>query len=101
MPPGRFILHRFNGDEEFRLGDATIVADRTEDGIRVSLEAETEGPALRTVADTADHPASPRAEVAFIVASLDACRLVGHRFLVPHARTRDDDLASLYYYGHE
>src|SRR4051812_41115772 len=54
-----------------------------------------EGEAIRTVADTADHPTNPRAEVAFVVESLDAPRLVGQTFIVPHGRTKDYDLASL------
>ena len=101
MELGRFILHRFNGDEEFPLGAATILASRTEDGIRVGLDAETGGAAIRTVPDTAGDPASPRAEVAFIVESLDPLRLVGRKFVVPRGSTWDDDLASLYYYEHE
>jgi hypothetical protein len=101
MALGRFILHRFNGVEEFPLGDSTILASRTEDGIRIDLDAETEGEAIRTVADTADHPTNPRADVAFVVESLDAPRLVGQTFIVPHGRTKDDDLASLYYYEHD
>jgi hypothetical protein len=101
MAFGEFILHRFNGDEVFRLGTATIFAYRTEDGIRVNLDAETDGMALKTVADTAQDPANPRAEVAFVVEALDVGMLVGQRFLVPHGRTRDDDLASIYYYEHE
>ena len=59
MALGEFILHRFNGDEVLRLGTATILAYRTEDGIRVNLDAETDGMALKTVADTAQHPGQP------------------------------------------
>lgn len=101
MASGEFILRRFNGDEVFRLGAATILASRTEDGIRIDLDAETDGVAIKAVSDTAEHPANPRAEVAIIVEALDAAQLVGQRFVVPRGRTDDDDLASLYYYEHD
>jgi hypothetical protein len=51
--------------------------------------------------DTAAEPATPWAEVAFVVEHLDATRLVGHKFMVPHGRTVDDDFAFIYYYEHE
>lgn len=101
MALNEFILHRFNGDEVHRLSGATICASRTEDGIRIHLEAVSEGPAIKTLPDTAEEPSSPRASVAFVVKSLNPPELVGQQFVVPYARTRDDDLASIYYYEHE
>lgn len=101
MALGEFILHRFNGDEVFRLGAATILAYRTEEGVRVNLDAETAGPATASAADTAQNPANPRAEIAFVVESLDVTGLAGRRFVVPRGQTDEDDLASLYYYEHD
>jgi hypothetical protein len=103
MSVGRFILHRFNGDEEFCLKSATILALHDEEGIRLWFEAETDGVRVKSLPDTASLPASPKAEVAVTLVQFDPNKLVGERFSVPAAYDEkiEDHVANIYYVEHD
>jgi hypothetical protein len=53
MGVGKFTLHRFNGDEEYEVQRATILAVHDKDGFRLWFEAETDGVCLKSLPDTA------------------------------------------------
>src|SRR5262249_47031569 len=105
MDIGRFVLHRFNGDEEFRLKAATMLALKSDDdeGVWLWFEAETDGVPVKTLPDTKDLYGHPKAEAAVVLKSLDLDRLAGARFSVPQAYDEDKEehLAHIYYVEHE
>src|SRR3569623_404856 len=101
MSSGTFVLHRFNGDEVFRLSVGETLAWQVDEGVRLDFEIHAESPALQTLPDTAARPARPWAQVAVTLDRLTPAALVGRTFQVPHARTADDGLASIYYYARE
>src|SRR5262245_62158049 len=103
MDVGRFVLHRFNGDEEFRLQTATISARHDEAGVRLLFAADTNGVRIKSLPDTAELPASPNAEVTVVLKALDPYRLVGSHFSVPSAYDEeiDDHVATIYYVEHQ
>ncbi len=99
---GRFILHRFCGDEEFIIRTANILAIREPDGISLWFEAETEGECVKSLEDTATLRAWPKAEVCVNLKTFDPDKIVGQSFEVPawNAET-DDRLGMIYYVEHE
>jgi len=103
MSVGKFVLHRFNGDEEYEVQRATILAVHDEDGFRLWFEAETDGVCLKNLPDTASLRGSPKAEVAVGLKKVEPGRLVGKKFKVPLAYDEeiDDHVASIYYVEHE
>jgi hypothetical protein len=60
---GKFILHRFNGDEEFALGPATIRIEHSQNESWVVLEANTNGTVIKSLPDTKDLYGRPHAWV--------------------------------------
>lgn len=103
MSVGKFVLHRFNGDEEFEVERATILAVHDEDGFRLWFEAETDGVCIKSLPDTETLRGHPKAEVAVGLKKVEPTRLVGKRFSVPAAYDEDidDHVASIYYVEHE
>src|SRR5947199_4628462 len=103
MSVGRFLLRRFNGDEEFRLDSAFILPIREEGCIRLWFEAETDGVAVKSLPDTAELHAFPRAEVGVALKFLYANELVGRRFSVPsgYDHVAEEHVATIYYVEHE
>jgi hypothetical protein len=103
MERGTFVLHRFNGDEIYRIKSARMLVCKGEDGIWLWFEVDTERPAIQTVPDTAELEMRPSAEVAVILPSLDATDLVGSHFSVPAGYDDQfgDYLAKIYYCEHE
>jgi len=99
---GRFILHRFCGDEEYAIKTAEIRAIREEKGISLWFEAETEGVCLKSLPDTAKLHAWPKAEVRVCLKALPK-KLVGRRFKVTSAYDEKEEeyLATIYYVEHE
>lgn len=103
------MLHRFNGDEEYRLDTAVVRVIRsyeggTDTGVTVWFEALADPDAARRCEDTADAGAAPSAEVgvAMTEAEADIDRLVGRTFLMPGAAEGEDSAMSLlYYFEHE
>jgi hypothetical protein len=100
---GRFILHRFNGVEEFSVKTATMMAYHDEDGIRLWFEAKTDGVRVQGLPDTATLHARPKAEVAVTLKELDPRKLSGARFSVPHGYNEETDEydATIYYVEHD
>jgi hypothetical protein len=103
MSVGKFVLHRFNGDEEYSVDRATILAVHDEDGFRLWFEADTDGICLKTLPDTIGLPGRPKAEVAVAIKQVEPQRLAGSKFSVPTAYDEDidDHVASIYYLEHE
>ena len=102
-PAGRFILHRFCGEEEFVIKTAEMRAIREGKTISLWFEAETDGVRLKSVPDTAEHPASPWAEACVRLKALDATQLVGQKFKVTAAYDEKEQSsnATLYYFEHQ
>ncbi|MFE7464389.1 hypothetical protein ACFU6R_09815 [Streptomyces sp. NPDC057499] len=115
---GRFVLHRFNGDEAYRLGEATVRVLRSYgsgsgsgsgsegDGHEVTVwfEAQADPEGARRCADTAEAGMVPSAEVGvgMTEGEADIDRLVGRTFLVPGVPEGEDSASSLlYYFEHE
>ncbi len=103
MEIGRFVLHRFNGDEIYRLKSATIQLAQYEGRPRLTFAVETEEGAIQTSPDTADFPTTPNAEASVILDHFDKEHLVGRQFLVPtgYVEQFGDYVAMLYYYEHD
>lgn len=102
MSVGRFLLHRFNGLEEFSLKSAAIIAVHDEDGFRLWFEAKTDGVPLHSLPDTSGLHAHPSAEVAVALKELDPSKLSGSRFSVPNGYDEEieDHVATIYYVEH-
>ncbi|MFD0341664.1 hypothetical protein ACFVH0_23810 [Streptomyces sp. NPDC127117] len=108
-PGGRFVLHRFNGYEEYRLDTAEVRVIRSYDGdpdaeVTVWFEVRADPVAARRCEDTADAGTAPSAEVgvAMTADGADIDRLVGRTFLMPGAAEGEDSAMSLlYYFEHE
>lgn len=99
MNEGRFVLHRFNGDEVYRLKSAVMWAYKTKSGVMLWFEVCADPDALRRCDDTAEMGMSPGAEVGVPLPLLDADQLVGKRFVVPGTKSDDEDSClSLFYY---
>ncbi len=103
MEIGRFVLHRFNGDEIYRLKSAAIQLAQYEGRPRLTFAVETEEEAIQTSPDTADFPTTPNAEASVILDHFDKEHLVGRQFLVPtgYDEKFGDYVAMLYYYEHD
>ena len=103
MSESRFVLHRFNGEEVYRLESAVIWAYESTAGVTVWFEAHADPDAIRRCEDTAESEMSPNAEVGIEVPELDADQLVGRTFVLPGTATDEEDscMSLLYYYEHE
>src|SRR5687768_6028281 len=103
MGVGKLVLHRFNGDEEYEIQRATILAVHDEDDFRLWFEAETDGVCLKGLSDTESLGGRPRAEVAVGLKKIEPTRLAGKKFSVPAAYDEEIDayVASIYYVEHE
>jgi hypothetical protein len=103
QPEGRFILHRFNGDEVYRFKTAVMFAYTTEAGVTLWFEVATDSDALQRCEDTAEMDMSPYAEVGVNLSGLDADQLVGREFFIPGTKSDDEDsrMSLLYYCEHE
>jgi hypothetical protein len=101
-PDGRFILHRFNGDEVYRFESAVMWAYENEPGITLWFEVEAASDAARRCEDTAEAGLWPNAEVGIDLPELNADRLVGRKFVIPGTKTDDEDscMSLLYYFEH-
>lgn len=102
-PEGRFILHRFNGDEVYHLESAVMCAYESEQGITLWFEVKADPENAQRCADTAEMGMSPNAEVGIDLPDLDPNELVGREFVVPGTKSDDEDSCKslLYYCEHE
>ena len=99
---GRFVLHRFCGDEEFIIRTATILAIRKPNGISLWFAAETEGECVKSLEDTVELNAWPKAEVCVDLKVFDPDKIVGQRFEVSDWDDKiDDPLGTIYYVEHD
>ena len=105
MSLGKIVLHRFNGDEEFEIQEATIFSGHDYDGVGYLLyfEAKSNGVRIKSLPDTAEFHGWPSAQVEVALQAVEPDRLVGCRFSVPHGYDEEveDDVASFYYFEHE
>lgn len=99
-PDGQFILHRFNGDEVYRLKSAVMFAGEFVDKVMLWLEVEADAKGAKRCKDTKSLGVCPQAETGIKLKALDASRLVRRQFLI----SGDDDhecQSSIYYCEHE
>jgi len=120
-PEGRFILHRFNGDEVYRLKSAVMYAYKTPtrpgffaralSAVMCACKINSGVVTLwfEAIADPEnaqrceDSGRSPEAHIGINLPSLNANEMVGREFDIPGAKTEDEDasMSRLYYYEHE
>ena len=102
-PEGRFILHRFNGDEVYRFASAVMWAYENEPGVTLWFEVQADPENATRCEDTAEMGMSPNAEVGIDLPDLDAGELVGREFVIPGTESDDEDscMSLLYYCEHE
>jgi hypothetical protein len=102
-PEGRFILHRFNGDEVYRFESAVMWAYETEQGVTLWFEVKADPEDAQRCEDTAEMGMSPNAEVGIDLPNLNADELVGREFVIPGTKSDDEDSCKslLYYCEHE
>lgn len=102
MDLGEFVLHRFNGDERFKLATATMQAWPVETGVQLNFEVQTEEEPVATLPDMAELGAHPSAECSVTIPGASIGELLGRRFLVPKGVDEDWDwVGRLYYYEHD
>src|SRR5262249_11245395 len=90
-PEGRFLLHRFNGDEVYRFESAVLWAHETEQGVTLWFEVKADPENAQRCEDTAEMGMSPNAEVGIGLPDLDADELVGREFVIPGTKSDDED----------
>jgi hypothetical protein len=99
----RFVLHRFNGDEVYRLKSAVMFGIAEDSGITLWFEAEADREGAVWCKDTAEIGTSPNAEVGIDLPQLDPDQLVGMELVHEGTKTEDEDSCRslLYYCEHQ
>lgn len=97
---GKFILHRFNGDEVYGFERAVIFAGEHGGKVTLWLEVESAAEGAQRCADTESMGMAPNAETGIQFQQLDASRLVGSEFFVS-GEEDDESQSILYYCEHE
>ena len=102
-PVGKFVLHRFNGDEEFALEQASIGITHDRSGDWLRLTAITNGTIIKSLPDTEGLHGRPKASISVNISRVDPTNLVGLRLSVPisYDDLIGDDRANFYYLEHE
>ncbi|HET6252309.1 MAG TPA: hypothetical protein VFE47_31775, partial [Tepidisphaeraceae bacterium] len=90
-PEGRFILHRFNGDEIYRFESAVMWAYANGPGATLWFEISADPTAVQRCKDSAEMGMSPNAEVGIDLPELDADKLVGRELVIQGVKSRDED----------
>jgi len=103
---GRFVLHRFNGDEVYRIASAVIHVCATEGSeapVTLWFEVAADADGARRCEDTEPLGMAPTAEVGIELPGVDMDALVGREFVVPGVRSDDEDscMSLLYYCEHQ
>ncbi|WP_424861308.1 hypothetical protein [Streptomyces sp. MMS24-I29] len=103
---GRFVLHRFNGAEVYRIASADIwvsVAEGSEGPVTLWFEILADSDGARRCEDTADLGMAPSAEVGIELPDVDVDALVGRELVLPGVRSDDEDscMSLLYYCEHQ
>lgn len=104
METSTLTLHRFNGEEAFRISKATAyLRPEGDEEVLFNFEFETDPDPLKTLEDTRDLGAQPAGEVTIRVKKSQIPSLVGSRFALPEYQDESEqfDLARLYYVEHE
>jgi hypothetical protein len=103
QPIGRFILHRFCGDEEFSVVRATIEAIREGKNYQLCFKVHTDGVCVKSLPDTQELKARPNAEVIVKGKGLSPRSLVGKTLCVPLGYNEEEEnhMAVIYYADHE
>jgi hypothetical protein len=96
-------LHRFNGTERFAIGSAKCFTVGHGDDFTLWFEIEAVADGAQQCSDTAEHPATPNAEVGIYVTEFHINEFLGREFY--HAGTANDNEDSckslFYYYEHQ
>jgi hypothetical protein len=103
-PDGQFILHRFNGDERFRIESAVMWAGEEEGKVTLYFEVSADSDGAQRCEDTTGMGrAAPRVEVAIDLPDLNISRLVGQEFVMPGTQSDDEDscMSLMSYFEHE
>lgn len=96
---GRFILHRFNGDEVYRFQNAVMWAYETDQGVTLWFEVSADSDAIQRCADSAEMGMAPSAEVGIDLPVLGLQEMVGRTFDIPGTESDEEDSAySLFCY---
>lgn len=108
---GRFVLHRFNGDEVYRLASADLwvsAPEGSEGPVTLWFEVAADSADARRCEDTESLGMAPTAEVGVELPGVeppgaDADALVGREFVMPGVRSDDEDscMSLLYYCEHQ
>jgi len=103
QPVGKFVLHRFNGDEEFALERASIRITHDKNGDWLMLTAITNGTVIKSLPDTEELRGQPKASISVDISRSDPTNLVGLKLSVPisYDKLIGDDRANFYYLDHE
>jgi hypothetical protein len=100
---GEIILHRFNGDEKFELGEALIQIEKVGKKYSITLIANTNGKVIQGLPDTRDLPAQPSAQINVLTKISDPENLTGEKFSLPSSfdKQNKDYVSTIYYLEHE
>ncbi|WP_335937063.1 hypothetical protein [Streptomyces sp. PTD5-9] len=103
---GRFVLHRFNGDEVYRIASADVWvsgAEGREGPVTLWFEIAADPDGARRCEDTESLGMAPTAEVGVELPEIDVDALVGREFVMPGVRGDDEDscMSLLYYCEHQ
>jgi hypothetical protein len=102
-PVGKFILHRFNGDEEFALEEALMRIEREAEHTSVHLEVRTNGTVIKSLPDTEGLNGAPNAEITLTLSGDNPADLIGKVLMVDEGydAETEDYIAMIYYVEHE
>lgn len=103
LPADRFVLHRFNGDEVYRLKSAVMFGLATDSGVTLWFEAKADRVGAVWCEDTAEIGTSPNAEVGITLPELNPDQLVGQELVFPGTKSDAEDscMSLLYYCEHQ
>ncbi len=103
LTANRFVLHRFNGDEVYRLQSAMMFGIAADQGVTLWFEAKADRVGALWCEDTAEIGTSPNAEVGITLPELVPDQLVGQELVLPGTKTDDEDscMSLLYYCEHQ
>lgn len=100
---GEIILRRFNGDEKFELGEASIQIEKVGKKFKITLTANTNGIVIQSLPDTRDLPAQPGAQITISTKIPDPENLVGEKLSLPSSfdKRTEEYASTIYYLEHE
>ncbi len=101
---GKFVLHRFNGDEEFVLEEASLNITPDQQGnLVLELEAITNGTVIKSLPDTEGLYGSPTASIFVTIPRPATVNLVGMKLSLPcsYDELIEDFRTNFYYVEHE